>query len=362
MTQPFEHRLSKVREWMSNQGLSALLVSDLSNIRYLTNFSGSNALLVIQKDRADFFSDFRYQEQSAQEVPQPLYHIHTENPDVYEAAVALLKENPGPIGFERFHLRYHWFLFLRSRLRGRSLRGIKDILRTHRAVKDPEEVDKIVRAQRIAERVLHEVLDLIEPGKTTELDLAAEIEYRMKRYGATGPSFPTIVASGRHSALPHARPRNHPIEPNAPLLFDMGCVVDGYASDMTRTFWVGSKPDPQFLQIYDIVNEARHRAIEAIRPGIPAKDIDEKARGWIRDHGYGEYFGHGLGHGVGLEVHERPVVSFRSKETLETGHVVTIEPGIYLPDLGGVRIEDLVLVDPQPKVLTEFPTTLLRIE
>ncbi len=362
MAQPFSQRLAKVREWMAEQGLSAFLVSDLSNIRYLTNFSGSNALLVIQKDRADFFTDFRYQEQSAQEVPSSLYHIHSDAPDVYEAAVTLLKETTGPIGFERFHLRYHFYLYLRSRLRGKSLRGVKDIIRTHRAVKDDQEVKKILQAQRIAEQVLQEVLSFIQPGRTTEMDLAAEIEYRMKRLGAQGPSFPTIVATGRHSALPHARPRNHPIEPNAPLLFDMGCVVDGYASDMTRTFWVGSHPDPQFLQIYDIVNEARQRAIEAIRPGVPAKEIDTIARQWIKDHGYGEYFGHGLGHGVGLEVHERPVVSYRSKETLETGHVITIEPGIYLPELGGVRIEDLVLVQQPATVLTNFSTELLRIE
>lgn len=357
----FKTRLNRLRQFMDENGLDSFLISDLSNIRYLSNFSGSSALLVVRKDSAHFFTDFRYEEQSHNEIPSDLFEIHTKNPDIYAEAVKLLKSTGGSVGFERNSVTYNVFLFLRRNLQSLSLKSVGDIVRSMRSIKVKNEISKIQKAQAIAEDVLSEVIKMIRPGRTTELEVAAEIEYRLKLKGASGPSFPTIVASGPHSALPHARPRNAVIIPNAPLIIDMGCYFEGYASDMTRTFWVGDKPDEKFVEIYNIVNEARNRAIGAIKPGVSSVKVDSAARDYIKNKGYGENFGHGLGHGVGLEVHEKPRVSFQSKDVLISGNVITIEPGIYLPGYGGVRIEDMVVVGEVVRNLTNFPHSLITI-
>ncbi len=366
---PAAQRLKRYRAWMQKRGVDLVLITHLPNIRYLANFSGSAGYLIVRNRRVYFVSDFRYRDQAHQEV-FPWIRVRIPR-EVLREVLHLLR--PGRrIGLEAEHTTLGFYRFLEGALTRRTSRELvplpDQVLRL-RAIKDGEEIARIRKAQEITDRIFEDVLNLVEPERMTELDLAAEIEYRMKKYGASGPSFPTIVASGTHTALPHAQPRPVKIAHNAPLLLDFGCVYEGYASDMTRTVWIGSQVDPEFEKIYHIVNDARARAIEAARPGMSTADLDEVARAYIRNAGYGEAFGHSLGHGVGLEIHEAPWLAPRRGKRpeqfisrLRVGHVVTIEPGIYLPHLGGVRIEDLVVIRPNgAKVLTQSPRELIRL-
>ncbi|MFO7638142.1 MAG: Xaa-Pro peptidase family protein [bacterium] len=333
-------RLAGLRRLLAREELDGIILTDLMNIRWLCGFTGSNALVVVTRRGAWFYTDFRYKEQSRQQVTGCRVAV---------LARGLVDSLPlGPlrglarVGVEKHHLRLGDFAALRHQVRptGARLLPVDNLVLELRRAKDPGEAKLVAAAQRHTDRVFGEILTLVRPG-ITELDLAAEITYRFSRVGEN--AFPPIVASGPNGAKPHAEPSQRRLRRGDAVTFDVGCRYRGYCSDMTRTVFLG-RPDPDLFEVYRIVLEAQRRALALVRPGMACSELDRAARGYITDAGYGPQFGHGLGHGVGLEVHEWPVAHARSPHTLAPGDVVTIEPGIYLPGFGGVRIEDLVLV------------------
>ncbi len=354
----YRDRVEKVRAFMEDNNVDAFVVSRLPNVRYLSGFSGSSGLLLIKKDSAHFFTDFRYKEQSQQEVSRDI-EIHIVKKLLEDVAGCL--GDAKRVGFESRYVSYASYQELKKHIGDRELVPLPDKLLEFRAVKTEDEIQRIRRAQEITERAFEEVLQLINPDMT-ELDLAAELEYRMKRMGAEAPAFPTIVASGVHSALPHAKPRPVKLGANTMVVIDFGAILEGYCSDMTRTIWIGDRPDEKFVEIYNITLEAQKLAEEKACPGMKGSEVDAIARNYIKDRGYGEEFGHGLGHGVGLEVHELPRVAETSEQVLEEGMVFTIEPGIYVPGFGGVRIEDIVVMRKDGvEVITKSNKELIRI-
>ena len=351
-------KLKKLRAFMAEKNAEAMYVTNLSSIRYLSGFSGSSALLLISEKEAHFFTDFRYKEQSAQEVSAE-FEIHI-GKKLLEESTAFIG-NAKRVGFESKYATYSFYEELKKLLGDRELLPLPDYIMELRSTKTDEEIEKIERAQRITDEVFSEVLEIINPDMT-ELELAAEIEYRMKRHGAEGFAFSTIVASGPHSALPHARPRPVKLGRETMVVMDFGTRLDGYNSDMTRTIWIGNSPDPKFLEIYEIILKAQTLAEERARIGMKAADLDGIARNYIKERGYGEQFGHGLGHGVGLDVHELPRVAESSEEILRENTVFTVEPGIYLPGFGGVRIEDMVVLRKDgPRILTASSKELIKV-
>lgn len=351
-------RLATLRERLKQLSLDGFLISDLVNIRYLVGFSGSNGLLLVTMDGATFLTDFRYQEQVKTEVKGCSIKIATRN--LFDDFVGLEELTPiKRLGFESPNLTVKSYNKLKDSLKDIELVACDDIIAEIRSVKEPAELAKIKTAVAITDRVFMRILKLIKPG-IKEKDLALEIDYLLKQEG-DGTSFITQVVSGPRSALPHGRPTNRRIKKGEFITFDMGATFYGYTSDFTRTVVVGKATKKQ-QEVYRTVLEAQEKAIDGIQAGIEAKVADSIARNHIRDKGYGEYFGHGLGHGLGLNAHELPVLSQKSGATLVTNNVVTVEPGIYLPGFGGVRIEDVVVVKPKgSSVLTQTPKKLLEL-
>ncbi len=336
------NRIARVREEMQRRGLDTLIVSSLFNIRYLTGFTGSNALLVVTKKSAVFLSDIRYTLQAKQEVQDCRRIIITKIGLYEEASKRNLLDSSKKVGFESQQVTYAQYRTLRKLFPSSSFFSTSDIVEEVLLVKDEHEVEMIRRAVKISDQVFHEILKDIRPG-VSELEIAAEISYLHKTFGAERDAFETIVASGDRSALPHARASEKKIKAGELVTLDFGCVVGGYNSDITRTVAVG-KASFGAKRMYDVVREAQQEAIDSAKGGIWAKDLDAVARKQIERRGFGKYFNHSLGHGLGLHVHERPKVSARSKEKLRAGSVITIEPGVYIPEFGGVRIEDDVLL------------------
>jgi len=344
---------------MKERGLEALFVTHLPNIRYLSGFTGSAGALLVLSGETHFFTDFRYKDQSKEEI-DPDITIHITN-EPWKELTEILKPIK-KLGFESEYLTYQSYRRLKEKANWIEPVPTEGLVLEDRAIKEEQEIELIRKAQNITDSVFKETMDFFEPGKFTEMDIANEMEYRMKKLGANGIAFNTIVASGPHSALPHAKPRRIKIQNDTILLFDFGAKFDGYASDMTRTVWIGRDPDPKFIEIYEIVKEAVERVIQNAKPGMSGIEIDALARDHITSKGFGEYFGHGLGHGVGLEVHEKPVLSPKSKDTVKVNAVFTIEPGIYLPEFGGVRIEELaVMREDGVEILTSSPRHLVLI-
>ncbi len=352
-------RISRLQERVGEERLDALVISHLVNVRYLSGFTGTAGLLVLTPDRARFYTDGRYTERARAELYDGIELVV--DAQAWKRALQDLPE--GQVGFEAEHVTVHQLEWLRERTGDRvawvpTRRWVEDL----RVYKDPEELAAMREAQRLLERVLGEVLGLLEPGRTTEWDLAVELEYRLKRAGAEGVSFDPIIAAGPQSAIPHATSRPVPIPSNTVLLVDAGARYRGYCSDMTRTFWVGPEPpDPTFKRVYQAVLEAQEAALQALAPGVLARVPDEHAREVLRTAGLEAYYTHGLGHGVGLDIHEAPRLSVfvEDHETLERGMVVTVEPGVYLSGKFGVRIEDMVVVTAQGvENLTTFPKEL----
>lgn len=331
-------RIQRLRELLARENLPSLLVSSPPNVRYLCGFSGSNGILLVTRKSAWFFTDFRYQEQMKYQVhgcrKQMLKRdLFTDFPQEYIRGADRL-------GFEESHITVARYKMLKRRLKRVRLVGTKDLVIGLRRTKDKGEAALIRRAQRITEEAFRWALENARPG-VRERDLAAGIENLFRQQGEC--AFPSIVASGPNAALPHAKPSDRQLRKGDVITFDIGCKYEGYCSDMTRTVFLG-RPDPDLAQVYSIVLEAQRRALAAVRPTAMCADVDAAARNYIKDMGYGKYFGHGVGHGVGLEVHEQPGLSFAARDALAPGDIVTVEPGIYLPGLGGVRIEDMVLV------------------
>ncbi|MEO0179870.1 MAG: Xaa-Pro peptidase family protein [candidate division WOR-3 bacterium] len=354
------NNLERLKKSLSDRGIPGFLVTNIKNIRYLTGFSGSSAYLLIRGDEAVFFTDFRYDIQSREEIGD-LCRIRITSEGIFRELPEYLS-GLSELYFEPESMTYEQYEAFKDKL-GIPFLPLKGAVYALRKIKGPDEVKAISSAQAITERVFSWVLDNIRPGQITEAELALEMDYLMRKEGADGPAFPTIVAGGPHSALPHARPRDAVIEKNAVLLLDFGASLMGYASDMTRTIWIGpSSPPEDFTEIYGIVKEAQERAIVGLRPGLSCRDADAMARDFIAEKGFGERFGHGLGHGVGLDVHEAPHLSYLADCTLEGGEVTTVEPGIYIEGVFGVRIEDMVWVkEPEAEVITRSPKDLIVV-
>jgi Xaa-Pro aminopeptidase len=340
-------RLTKLRDALAAEGLDAILITQPENRRYLSGFTGSAGVLLISQEQAILATDFRYYEQVEKQAPDFRLAKVT---DKFEAVLPELVQQVGAkrIGFESAHLTVDQHQEWQKVAEGAvstskfELVATKELVEGIRAVKDENELSKIKNAIALADEAFAHIVGFIEPGMT-EKEVAWELEVFMRTHGAEKLAFDLIVGSGPNGAMPHATVSERVIRAGEPIVMDLGAVIDGYHSDLTRTICVG-QPDDRFKEIYDIVLEAQLTAEQNIRPGMQGKQADGVARQVIEKAGYGKEFGHGLGHGVGLAVHEKPRVGRLSEDVLEPGMVFTVEPGIYLPGWGGVRIEDIVIM------------------
>lgn len=334
-------RITKLRQSLLEQELDGILISQPENRRYLSGFTGSAGWLVISAERSILITDFRYFEQVGREAPEfELARIKTRPADLLPEILADLELQR--LGFESQDVTMDQWTTLDAAVEGVEWVPLKDTVETIRAVKEESEIEALRRSTALNDAAFAYLLDVIQPGMT-EQEAAWQIESYMRTHGASKVAFDLIVAAGPNGALPHARARDHAIQPGEPIVIDIGCVLDGYCSDMTRTICLG-KPSPKYLEVWDVVLQAQEAALAATHAGVSGVEADAAARDLITEAGYGPYFGHGLGHGVGLAVHEGPRASRLSEDTFEPGMSLTIEPGIYLPGEFGVRIEDLVII------------------
>jgi Xaa-Pro aminopeptidase len=354
-------RLEALNAKVADRELGALLVSNLVNVRWLTGFTGSNAAAVVGTPAPRFVTDFRYLTQSAEQLdPEWEREIAT---DLLKRVVDGLPEGPLKLGFDDAHLTVKQHAQLAKLVAEREVELVAagGIVEALRAVKDDAEIAKIRAAARVADEAFEEVVGGGIVGRT-ERDVALDLEVAMRRRGAEAASFPPIVAAGEHGALPHAMPRDVPIPAGTLVVIDWGAQLDGYASDCTRTVATGEL-DPRDRAIYETVLVAQEAALAAVRAGPTGKEVDAVARAIIDEAGHAEHFGHGLGHGVGMEVHEGPRLSKQGKDPLAAGNIVTVEPGIYVPGAVGVRIEDLVAVTADGhEVLNGLPKALRTVQ
>lgn len=332
-------RLEKVRDILVEEQIDALLITKKENRHYVSGFRGCTGMLVITADKAILITDFRYLEEGEQEAL--LFEIKEFSGSIFSKLAEIIKENKiTKLGFESNVITYRQYQQLSKA--SCDLIPLTNVIEKLRMVKGEEEIAAIRQAAQIADSVFAEIIKEIKVG-ITELELASEMEYRMKRLGAEKASFDTIVASGPHSSIPHARPTERKLALGDFLKLDFGAMYNGYCSDMTRTIVLG-EPSEKQREIYNLVLQAQLAALEAILPGKTGQEIDAVARDFLKEKGYGQCFGHGLGHSVGLAIHESPCFNTRETVRLEPGMVITVEPGIYLPGWGGVRIEDLVVI------------------
>lgn len=332
----------KVQDIIKKLDLDAILISNGNNMRYISGFAGETGYVYISGSRHAVITDFRYTIQA--ELEAEGYEVITIGGNGYEEAIndLLQSDQVNRLGFEAEDLLYSKYQGLRDKLRVAELVPTNDEITRLRRIKTPKELEYIRRAEEIGDRVFSDMLNFIKPGMT-ELEIAARIEYLLKLYGGQRTSFSAIVASGINSSMPHAVPTMKKIENGDFLTMDFGCVYEGYCSDMTRTIVIGKASEKQ-KEIYSLVLEAQLAALGLIRAGLKGKEVDKVARDIIYGAGYEGCFGHGLGHSVGLYIHENPRLSQAEEEVLQVGMTETVEPGIYVKGFGGVRIEDLVAV------------------
>jgi Xaa-Pro aminopeptidase len=379
-------RLGRVAAHVRERELDALLVTGQINVRYVTGFTGSSGLALVAGDRREnssaasrgrsaasrggaaapgrggahrFITDFRYATQAGEQVVGA-FRREIVSDNLLVGAAAALGRDGGRLGFDEKELTVAAYEQLAGLMGSRwELVASSEIIERLRAVKDAGEIDYIRAAAELADEAMSVVLEA-GLAKRTERDVALELEQQMRRRGAEGPSFPSIVAAGPHGALPHARPREVKIPRNVLVTIDWGARHDGYCSDCTRTYATGERLGGQAREVYELVRSAQQQAVDAARAGLGARALDAVARGAIDAAGYGERFGHGLGHGVGLDIHEAPRLSRNAPDDpLEPGNVVTIEPGVYVPDALGARIEDLLVIKKSGnEVLTRLPKGL----
>jgi Xaa-Pro aminopeptidase len=353
-------RQAALRRTLEAEGLDALVVTHLPNIRYLTGFTGSAALLLVRNDATILISDFRYAAQAPAEAGR-VAEVVIDQRSVWERLGRVLGGGP----LEHLGIESH-ALTVRDAERIGGLTQARvvpttELVERQRAVKSPEEVAAIRAAAELAQEALAEVLPRVRVGQT-ELEVGSDLEAALRRKGSEWHPFPTIVASGPRSALPHARTSQRTIAAGELLLIDFGAQVDGYCADLTRTVVVGAKADERQRMIHGLVQSAQRRAIEHLRAGMPAREGDALAREVIATGGFGEAFGHSLGHGLGLEVHEAPRLAANSEAVLPTHAVVTVEPGVYFPGWGGVRLEDDVHLRAEgAELLSDGRTELLEL-
>lgn len=337
-------RLQKLRDILAEKQLDAILITDPINRRYLSGFTGSAGALVITPSQAFLVTDFRYWSQAAQQAPDfELIKLGPSASYVKETLYELLgRLGAQRIGFESTNITYDQYEEWFAPAEGVEFVPTKGIVEGLRAVKDADEIALIKRAIAISDAAYAHIKTFIKPGMT-EREVAWELECFIRTHGADATSFPLIVASGPNGAMPHAVTSERVIRKGDAVVIDMGAMVNGYCSDLTRTLYLG-EPDQKFREVYDLVLRAQLAAEKGIRPGMKGAEADAIARTIIAEAGYVEQFGHGLGHGVGMAVHEMPGLGQQSENILEPGAIITVEPGLYIPEWGGVRIEDMVCV------------------
>ncbi|MGI8794159.1 MAG: M24 family metallopeptidase, partial [Acidimicrobiales bacterium] len=326
-------RLTRLRALLDGAGCDGLVVTSLVNIRYLTGFTGSAGVLLVLPDEVVLLSDGRYATQAAEQLGQVGVEARIEigSPEEQRASGAAAGKGVGRLGLEAGHATWaQQRLFATEWFPGEELVATTGLVEGLRRTKDLGEVARIEHASAIADGALAEVLPRLADGPTEE-EVAAELEYRMRLAGASGPSFETIVASGPNSAKPHARPTSRKVEPGELVVIDFGALVDGYHSDMTRTVCVGEPTDPELRKAVGVVAESQAAGVAAGRAGVDARAVDQACRAIIAEAGWADAFVHGTGHGVGLDIHEPPILGKTATATLDTAFVVTVEPGIYLP-------------------------------
>jgi Xaa-Pro aminopeptidase len=337
-------RLAALRQEIDRLEVDAFLVSQPENRRYISGFTGSAGYLLVSRQHAVLATDFRYTEQSAAQAPD--FHIYRlDGPFAKDFAGIARSMDAKRIAFESTHLTHAAFHRLEEACASENMELVptEDVIVKLRAVKEPEEIARIERAIALADAAFERAVEVLRPGMT-ERQVALEIERTIRDKGGDGLSFDTIVGAGPNGAMPHHLASDRPIREGEPIVMDLGAKFEGYCSDLTRTVFIGA-PDDTYRKVYRTVSDAQRRAIEGIRAGMTGAEADALARDYITEAGYGDAFGHSLGHGVGLEIHEGPRLGRTSQDTLEPGMMFTIEPGIYLPGWGGVRIEDVAILD-----------------
>lgn len=358
-------RLERLRDRFDDYEVDALIVTNLANVRYLSGFSGSAGVVVVTAKGALLTTDGRYRTQSAEQVDAAgvakAVDIAIGNAEAQRAAVraALEAAAPGRIGLEAENVSWAASRRWRELFEGAEAVPVTGVVEALRELKDPGELYRMARAAAIADDALSEVRPMLTERSAiplTEAAFALALDTAMRRGGAEDRAFDTIVAVGPNSAKPHHQPTEAVLSQGQPLVVDFGATYAGYRSDMTRTFWLGGEPTGELARVFAVVRESQAQGVAAVRAGVGAKDVDTVCRQVITEAGWAERFEHGTGHGVGLDIHEAPTVSQQGTTVLAAGTVVTVEPGVYLPGLGGVRIEDtLVVTEDGSRVLTGFP-------
>ncbi|MDS9471095.1 Xaa-Pro peptidase family protein [Sporosarcina pasteurii] len=350
-------KLTNLRKQLEKEHIDALLITNPYNRRYMTEFTGTAGVALVSAKDAVFITDFRYTEQAEKEIEG--YRIVQHTKTIIEEVAAQVKNmNVKTVGFEKDDLSFGLYELYNKEIEA-ELKPVSGIVEKLRMVKTTEELEILQQAAKIADDAFQHIIDYIRPG-ITELDVSNELEFFMRKQGATSSSFSIIVASGLRSALPHGVATDKVIESGDFVTLDYGALYNGYISDITRTVAVG-EPSEKLKEIYAVTLEAQERALQSIKPGMTGIEADRIAREYIASKGYGEAFGHSTGHGIGLEVHEGPALSFRSETVLEPNMVVTVEPGIYLPEIGGVRIEDDIVITEDGNKRLTFATKELLI-
>ncbi|NLL20976.1 MAG: aminopeptidase P family protein [Firmicutes bacterium] len=337
------NRVAKIRQKMAENNIDALLVTHRPNVFYLSGFSGTSGFLLLTAEDALLYTDFRYLQQAGEQAPG-FEVVRVNSTADFSAAVQLISQKGlKNIALEEAHISLREFHQFKNSYHGDGrIVPLFNFIEVMRAVKEEEEITKIATAARIADEAFQKILPLLKPGMS-ELDLAGELEYRLRKSGSEKLPFEIIVASGERSALPHGTAGSRIIKEGEPVTVDFGAVYEGYCSDMTRTFLFGA-PSAKQQEIYNMVLQGQEMALSSIKPGQKASAADTLVRNFFQQLGFGMYFGHGLGHGVGLEVHELPTLSPKGEGLLEEAMVFTLEPGIYIEGWGGIRIEDLVVL------------------
>ncbi|HEX5431883.1 MAG TPA: Xaa-Pro peptidase family protein [Bryobacteraceae bacterium] len=354
-----EQRRRSVSDQLAGHKIDALIVSSPANIRYLSGYAGSNGLMLISKTDEHFFTDPRYGVEASSSIT---CKVHVCKGPLLTAAAAIVKRKRlRKVGIEPAWLHVDQYGQLENAMpAGTTLVAVENLIENLRAIKSAEEIGLIQRSVRANSEAFQQTMRRVRPG-LREREIAAELEFQMHMAGAEKPAFDTIVASGPRSALPHAHPTMHPVGEHELLLVDMGATLDGYTSDMTRVAFMG-EPPKRILSLYNAVSEAQLAAIDMVREGVKASKVDAAARNVLKAHKLDRAFVHSTGHGLGLEIHEAPRIGKKERTRLQAGMVITIEPGAYIEGVGGVRIEDTVLVTAKGcEVMTPTPKRLFDL-